>query len=99
MIDVTQLDCPARDVPGTHHLRPQSPANARSQTCRDCGKTEKQLRDSEEQRLRRATRDEHLEWARAEFARRPPADDAHLSAVIALFGPVRPRQEVHDARP
>ena len=35
-------------------------------------------------------KDEHLEWARAEYARRPPNDDVDLSDVLALSGAVEP---------
>lgn len=45
MIEVTQLLCPEHLLEGTHHLIPKGPMDARFHVCRDCGKTEKQLRE------------------------------------------------------
>lgn len=55
MIEVTTLYCPKNQWDGkpgedntTHHLLPR----AKGMVCRDCGKTEKELREAEQARLK-----------------------------------------------
>lgn len=45
LVDVTQLTCPDNPHGGTHHLQPRGAgAGLQQMVCRDCRRTEKQLR-------------------------------------------------------
>lgn len=45
MIDPFQMKCPKNIWGGYHHFIPRGMAGAQVNECRDCGKTEKQLRE------------------------------------------------------